>query len=140
MAPEVANLKPKQKFNAMAADIYSLGVTIFVLLTGEFPTPLEIRNNLSTCISERRTACDSELEANKKINSGFDDMSEEVSILIQSMLNPDPSKRPTIQQVLEYSWLSRDFSPDIISDVYQDMTDRKEYILQYCKNMKSYNA
>jgi serine/threonine protein kinase len=48
MAPEVNELKKSEEYNGTAADIYSLGVTIFVMLTGEFPTPQEIRINHST--------------------------------------------------------------------------------------------
>ena len=36
MAPEVSNQKTK-RFDAKAADVYSLGVTFYLLLTGEFP-------------------------------------------------------------------------------------------------------
>jgi len=138
MAPEVSNLKRKENFNALAADIYSLGVTIFVLLTGEFPSPLEIRNNLSTSISERRKGWENDLEEDKKVKNWLANMSEEVIILIESMLNPDPSQRPTISQVLEYSWLTREFCPDIITDVYDDMAQRKKFILHACKGSKSY--
>lgn len=37
MAPEVVALKAGEEFNALAADVYSLGITIFLMLTGEFP-------------------------------------------------------------------------------------------------------
>lgn len=37
MAPEVANFVQGQKYNASAADVYSLGITLFVMLIGEFP-------------------------------------------------------------------------------------------------------
>lgn len=137
MAPEVNDLKKNQEFNGTAADIYSLGVTIFVMLTGEFPNLQESKINHSTCISDKRTAWDSELDANEQVISGWRTLSKEVKLLIQSMLNPDPLKRPNIFEVLQNSWLSRPFSSDIIQDVYQEMNSRKEYILHYCKNKQN---
>lgn len=37
MAPEVLDLKAGQTFDAQAADIYSLGICLYVMLVGEFP-------------------------------------------------------------------------------------------------------
>lgn len=62
MAPEVANFKQGQKYDAKAADIYSLGITLFVMITGEFPTPQEIKSNLSTVDSEGKYSTDTEME------------------------------------------------------------------------------
>lgn len=38
MPPEVETLQRGKKYNAFSADIYTLGVTLFVMLTGEFPS------------------------------------------------------------------------------------------------------
>ena len=76
------------------------------------------------------------MEANEKVKNEFETLSEEVRILIQSMLNPNPRKRPTISQVLEYSWLSKSFPCNITEDVFIEMSYRKEHIMEYYKNMK----
>ena len=71
MAPEVVNLAKNGSFNAFAADVYSLGISIFVMLTGEFPTPQEIRNNLMTCESDKRTTTsDMDIETYENFKSG----------------------------------------------------------------------
>lgn len=70
MAPEVVSHQPGQDFNAYAADIYSLGVTIFVLITGEFPNPQEIKTSLSTNDTEKHPSMDMEVDSNNPMKSG----------------------------------------------------------------------
>lgn len=70
MAPEVVNHQPGGDFNALAADIYSLGITIFVLLTGEFPNPQEIKTSMSTNDSEKHPAMNMEVDSNSPMKSG----------------------------------------------------------------------
>mmetsp|Transcript_17018 Transcript_17018/g.19006 ORF Transcript_17018/g.19006 Transcript_17018/m.19006 type:complete len:120 (+) Transcript_17018:527-886(+) len=117
MAPEVYNLKEGEEYLPMPADIYSLGITIYVLLTGEFPTPKQVKS-LYTCDSDIKTSCDMEFETDEKLKSKWDFLSKEVKILIQSMINPNPNLRPNISQVLGNSWINREFDGNIIEDVY----------------------
>jgi len=39
MAPEVYNLLPNEKYDPFKADVYSLGVILYVLLFNEYPKP-----------------------------------------------------------------------------------------------------
>mmetsp|Transcript_9330 Transcript_9330/g.9001 ORF Transcript_9330/g.9001 Transcript_9330/m.9001 type:complete len:108 (+) Transcript_9330:449-772(+) len=56
MAPEVANLESGQSFMAIPADIYSLGVTIYVMITGEFPSAQMLKQNVSTSDCDAKTS------------------------------------------------------------------------------------
>lgn len=47
MAPEVSNLLPTETYDAFKADIYSLGISLYVLLLGEFPVKEEIDDSTS---------------------------------------------------------------------------------------------
>jgi len=100
MAPEVVNLQQGQAFDGMAADIYSLGVTIFVMLTGEFPIPYEINNSMSTNDSGNKSIDDPKMEESEYEKSSWANLSKEAKDLIQAMIQPDPSKRPSISEVL----------------------------------------
>ena len=77
-------------FDVALADIFSLGVTLHVLLTGYFPW-----NNLSQKPPYPFQFCGAATQ-------GLDSTCLE---LLMSMLNEDPLLRPTIQQVLAHEWL-----------------------------------
>jgi serine/threonine protein kinase len=135
MAPEVYNLKLNEFFDAMAADVYSIGISIFRLLTGGFPDLREILNDLSTSESDQR-ATDEMMVDSHNIKSIWMQLSKEVRSLILSMLNPIPEERPTIFDVLSHPWLNQEFSPINMEDVYLEMSSREE-IIKILKESKS---
>lgn len=138
MAPEVSSLKPKAKFKGKAADIYSLGVTIYLLLTGEFPNTQDKEGTNVTCGSDPSDTFDWEMaDDSKKLNDKYSELSEDVKLLLQNMLHPDPSERPTVSQILSYPWLWRPISESLISEAFDEMAYRKKYILDYCKHNSS---
>lgn len=136
MAPEVYNLKQNEYFNAMAADVYSIGISIFRLLTGGFPDRQEILNDLSTSESDQRTTEELMVDS-YNIKSVWMRLSKEVRSLITSMLNPIPEERPTIYDVLSHPWLNQEFSPTNMEDVYLEMNCRQE-IIQKQKELRDY--
>lgn len=97
MAPELKDQHKKiEPYNMYKADIYSLGVTLYVMLTCELPSNFENE--------EIFTSSTHEYISNKySKNSEYDKIciDEEKSIfggvmnLIFQMINPDPSQRPT---------------------------------------------
>lgn len=100
MAPEVFHLEREQTFNALAADIYSLGITLFVMLTGEFPSIDEIIESVSTDESGAHESFDYNIQ-----KSNWNKLSTIARKLIISMTNRDPELRPSITEVLAHDWL-----------------------------------
>ena len=87
-APEVDGL---DDFNPFSADIYSLGIILFTLLTGGFPFPIENSHDLYL------------LPAESKIGTlGF--------LLLSSMLSFDPAERPSIEYVVDQACQIKDKS------------------------------
>mmetsp|Transcript_41058 Transcript_41058/g.47239 ORF Transcript_41058/g.47239 Transcript_41058/m.47239 type:complete len:149 (-) Transcript_41058:402-848(-) len=90
MAPEVAGLQAGEQFAAQAADIYSLGVTLFVLMTGQFPSPRETKITHSTVDSEGRTTTDCDMEDGLAMKYGCDKLSNDAMDIVMSMIQTDP--------------------------------------------------
>eukprot|EP01119_Soliformovum_irregulare_P010550 TRINITY_DN2600_c0_g1_i1.p1 TRINITY_DN2600_c0_g1~~TRINITY_DN2600_c0_g1_i1.p1 ORF type:complete len:277 (+),score=77.72 TRINITY_DN2600_c0_g1_i1:102-932(+) len=88
-APEVSNNKP---YNGFRADIWSLGVVLYAVLFGTFP--------FSSSSLKR-------IRMGWAVPIPFDipDVSFEAKALIQRMLNVDPKKRPTIEEIANDEWL-----------------------------------
>lgn len=101
-----------------AADIWALGVCFYEYLTGG-DLPLQLTdNNLTQPLNDIH-----EGKPNPTINyltagcitdfaGSFDMLSAFAEVpgawaLISSMLNPDPSQRPTITQVMNNTWLTQ---------------------------------
>src|SRR3990167_1614521 len=81
-APEVFN---STFFNPFCADIYSLGILLFALYTGSFPVPKVNSKELDLT------------PIKQKINNrGF--------VLLSSMLEHHPEKRPQIESVVHHEW------------------------------------
>jgi len=128
MAPEVAGLQTGEHYDAMAADVYCAGVTLFVLLTGEFPSAQDKLQLLSTIESDQSTVCDMQVDDDEQPTPALSMLTKDVRALLQSMMHPEAIKRPSIEQVLNHDWLRAEFSPDIMGEVYLEMNSRKEHM------------
>lgn len=129
MAPEVKNKEKTESYNGYAADIYSLGVALYVMLIGEFPNHVVTNASLATTNSG---SYDSQSESSplaQICKQRWEGLSDEVKTLIEGMMCPDAEKRLTIKQIFNSNWMQFSQDPNICGIVYEEMSARKDYIL-----------
>ena len=130
MAPEVDRLEPGNTFDALKADLYSLGVCLHVMLFGEYPGD----KNFGGCHSSTGSAQDdhspcpatAELKCLREQCRGR--VSEDCQEVLASLLSNNPHKRVNPQELLHTSWLSNR-TPGIEISVYDELSKRKAIIL-----------
>lgn len=138
MAPEVLELKSGGSFNAYAADVYSLGVCLYVMLVGEFPK----FNDALSCAATNDIykSIDEETE-DEQVDSislkRWELISKDAKDLILAMISLDPLSRPTISEVVQHSWTSKPFDDNLQNIAYQEMEARKDYIICSYQKTKS---
>lgn len=104
MPPESAWDGSLQLVNPMQGDIWSAGMCLLYALLG-FP-PIE-------------RACDDDVRYRYLVQGRLPELldhwqvglSAELVELIQAMLRPEPSERPSVRQILQHSWMQRDGLP-----------------------------
>ena len=93
VAPEVIKEKG---YDGFMADVWSIGVILFVMLTGRLPFEDKSIESLF-----------------KKIEAGKvtypKDLSSDGKDLVQRMLQVNPKKRITVQQILNHKWVRKDW-------------------------------
>lgn len=126
MAPEVENSSSDSPYNCYKADIYSLGIVLHLLVFGQHPTAELIEDN-STGIHE---STDSEKVFTKDKMNSFQNsfVSAECQDLIQRMINPDPAKRPSIEEIGMHSWMLVEIPESMPSTVYLEMSERLNFM------------
>ena len=100
MAPEICLLQPGQIYNEAKADIWSLGVILYVMRCCAYPFGHDGRGGERTDIvfaraMRRRWRNPGQLES--KCSSSLQD-------LIKSMLSVEPEKRPSLAEVQHHPW------------------------------------
>eukprot|EP01041_Mallomonas_annulata_P000625 gene625-1209_t len=84
-------------FNGFYSDMWSLGVILFTLFTGQFPYDNFVTDKKYALIRSGRLV---ELIRHMQIN-----VSSEAADLLRRMLNPVPSERLTIDEILVHPWM-----------------------------------
>lgn len=90
-APEILTGTPYDK----SVDIWSLGVSIYILLSGMFPFPVSPECVLRECITKGRYFFPA---------SKWASVSRDAKDLVGKMIQVQPSNRLTVDQCLEHKW------------------------------------
>ena len=91
MAPEI---QQKKSYVGWAADIWSLGILLYTLVTGTVP----FRNaNTAEELIEKTSKANFEFPQNLKLSTQIKD-------LITSCLKINPGRRPTTTAILKHAW------------------------------------
>ncbi|KAH7693440.1 hypothetical protein AAVH_34679, partial [Aphelenchoides avenae] len=107
VAPEVLDIN-HATYSGRRADIWALGVFIFVLLTGRYPF-----NDRNPTLLFRRIKC-------RKFTSYLQEcISSEAKWLIYSLLRCNPLERPTATDVCNAHWLQMD--PETLPDLVRPL-------------------
>ena len=92
MPPEIVN---KQKYIPFYSDIWSLGVLLFTMVFGNFPFRAKKEEKLFELITEGNLIFPKDIE-----------VSDEVKNLISKMMVIKPSKRISLESILEDPWIN----------------------------------
>lgn len=95
MPPEIVN---KQKYIPFYSDIWSLGVLLYTMVFGNFPFRAKKEEKLFELITEANLIFPKNIE-----------VSDEVKILISKMMVVKPSKRISLESILEDPWFNNNF-------------------------------
>ena len=109
MAPEIILSNENDGYKGFRVDIWSSGITLYIMLSGTLPFNLKSKNNKKENIS---------FNGNKRYNNTYlqnqiisvkpreiENISEEAKDLLKGILNKNPEKRLTCNQILNHPWL-----------------------------------
>ena len=97
MAPEILS---GQEYNSYLVDVWSLGVTLYAMLN--LMTPFDV-NQDDYGVKEMMNSEWQFTDAMKE------NPSEGLQSIMGSMLEPDPTKRSTMKQMVAHAWLKADY-------------------------------
>lgn len=135
MAPEVKCLQEGETFNAFKADMYSLGICLFLMLFKKFPLYKdEIEYPWTINLFQSNEVLDNcPFDCEQGI---WEKLTPEIKRIIIALLNKDPDQRPTCEELVQYFGLPI-FNESIEDILYQEMEARRSKYEQECFEKKN---
>jgi serine/threonine protein kinase len=136
MAPEVCQLLPGETYEAKNADIFSLGVALYMMIFGEKPIKVEQPDDSSTYFDSDTLGAVTGLKCSDQTKTKWGFLPEELQLLLGSMLSLEAEDRPTLEEILESEWIQDAFHEEMPMYFYKEMTRKQNQAQpQVCKQV-----
>ena len=119
MAPEVFKASDETPFSPFQADVYSLGATLYFMLTGKTPQSAETSQTTNQESEEYFSPSNTYI-------GDLDSLDLLTLDLVERCTSKDPKQRCTIDEILQHPWLDVDGNPDIGCQIYEYMSSVME--------------
>ena len=107
MAPEILLSSKNHGYEGYPVDIWSAGISLYIMLSGTLP--FNLKNNENSSMDE---SSENNIELQYSIINNdpkyIEKISDEARDLLKGLLNKNPNKRLTIEQILNHPWLQMD--------------------------------
>ena len=104
MAPEILLSSKTKGYEGFPVDIWSSGISLYIMLSGTLP--FNLKNNASSDMSEEsNNNIELQYSIINKEPKKIEKISDEARDLLKGLLNKNPRKRLTIEQILNHPWL-----------------------------------
>ena len=148
MAPEILLSSKKKGYKGFPVDIWSSGIALYIMLSGTLPFNIKKLAKSEKNNSENFEDDDVNSQSNnnyelqysivKKNPKHIEKITDEARDLLHGLLNKDPNKRLTIDEILNHPWLKSEESdkPYNINNKYKLFT--KAEMIMLSKNYIDY--
>eukprot|EP00890_Picochlorum_soloecismus_P002510 jgi/Picsp_1/325/NSC_00324-R1_snf1-like protein kinase len=110
LAPEVIE---GEKYDGTMADIWSLGVLLYVMLCGKYPFRRKEDDKMKA--TARMEALLNRIKAVEYTFPPHLELSDAAKDLVQRMLVGDPKRRATLGDIMEHPWFRKGLSPEVLN-------------------------
>ena len=107
MAPEILLSSKNQGYEGYPVDVWSSGISLYIMLSGTLP--FNLKNNENSSIEEESyNNLELQYSIINKEPKHIEKISDEARDLLKGLLNKNPNERLTIDQILNHPWLKMD--------------------------------
>ena len=109
MAPEIILCNKKRGYKGFPVDIWSSGITLYIMLSGALPFNIKNRSTVDEfSLSDMRDKNENSDLKYQIVNNKpkkIKNISNEAKNLLNRLLDKNPEKRPTCDEILNHPWL-----------------------------------
>ena len=113
LAPEVIVASQGTRYDGDAADLWSLGVLLYVMVFGAYP--FRRKDDDAMKPTQRMDALLKRIRAVDYEFPSENVLSDSVKDLIKRLLVREPAKRATLNEVMRHPWFQEGLSPEVLS-------------------------